>query len=279
MSRYRNQFKDSTPREVDEGIVADQLLLQQKTVEYERTVGSLIRPFIFQTPYEGSHGLALVYQPAGERRGREIPRGERRIIPWEVLSRTYEGLTGTELADAMFQFPSSNRVLTPEAWERVQHFGLSAEGIADWCRLVPADSDFYPFAQRAIAIRAEMNEIKWRIDEANHEFFGRNGWSRYYLVVSSVGHIHRDPMCRTCNNGRRPTEFALFAPLSGENCVRAVDVFGPALCSVCFPNAPLAWVDGTKIKQSLVTAYLEGGYDGWLEAVAKAERRVTPAED
>ena len=269
MSRY--QFRDSTPREVDEQIVADQLLLQQKTFEYERVVQSLITSY----PREGLQGLVRVFEPAGERRGREIPRGENRIIPWEVMSRTAGGLTGKELLDAMFQVPSSNGVLTAEGWKKVQHFGLSPDGIADWCHFVPADSDLYPFAQRAIAIRGEMAEIKERREEANREFVRRGGWSRYYLVVSSVGHIHSDTMCRTCNNGRRPTQFALFAVLSGQDSVRAVDVFGPALCSVCFPDAPLEWLDGTKIKQSLVTAYVEGGYDGWLEAVAKAERRAT----
>jgi hypothetical protein len=35
------------------------------------------------------------------------------------------------------------------------------------------------------------------------------GWTRFFLVVSSAGHVHSSRSCHTCNKGRRSTQFAL----------------------------------------------------------------------
>ncbi len=73
------------------------------------------------------------------------------------------------------------------------------------------------------------------------------GWSRYFLVTSSSGHIHSSLHCSTC---RPTTTFGWLPELSGRDEAQAVDACGPTLCSVCFPEAPLDWRAGKKLSKA-----------------------------
>jgi hypothetical protein len=73
------------------------------------------------------------------------------------------------------------------------------------------------------------------------------GWSRFYLVTSSDGHIHSTMSCSTCNNGKDFTEFAWLPELSGLTEADAVAAHGALLCTVCFPNAPVEWTNGHEV--------------------------------
>jgi hypothetical protein len=70
------------------------------------------------------------------------------------------------------------------------------------------------------------------------------GWSRFFLVTSSPGHIHSSMYCSTC---RPTTTFGWLPELSGKTEAVAVDEHGPTLCSVCFPSAPVDWTTGKKL--------------------------------
>ncbi len=63
------------------------------------------------------------------------------------------------------------------------------------------------------------------------------GWNRYFLVTSSAGHVHRSMHCSTCNPR---TAYAPVVALSGSEDAEAVELLGETLCSVCFPDAPVA---------------------------------------
>lgn len=71
------------------------------------------------------------------------------------------------------------------------------------------------------------------------------GWSRFFLVTSSKGHIHSSMDCSTC---RAQTTFGWLPNLSGQSEAEAVEECGPALCSVCFPSAPVEWTTGQLTK-------------------------------
>lgn len=118
-----------------------------------------------------------------------------------------------------------------------------------------------------------QEQIKHLIIMINNEFNARGGWSRYFLVTSSNGHIHQSTSCHTCNKGKNATTFALVYHLSGETADRAVEVFGPALCSACYPQAPVESREQGKVTTSLASVYYDEGYDGWLAAKAKADAR------
>lgn len=67
------------------------------------------------------------------------------------------------------------------------------------------------------------------------------GWSRFFLVTSSAGHVHSSMQCSSC---RPTTRYGWLPELSGKTEAQAVDELGPALCSVCFPSAPVEMVGG-----------------------------------
>ena len=73
------------------------------------------------------------------------------------------------------------------------------------------------------------------------------GWSRFFLVTSSSGHIHSSMHCSSC---RPTTSFGWMPQLSGQTEAQAVEACGPTLCSICFPEAPLDWRSGNKISKA-----------------------------
>jgi hypothetical protein len=92
------------------------------------------------------------------------------------------------------------------------------------------------------------------------------GWSRYFLVVSSAGLVHSHMRCSTCNKGRQNTEFALLPMFSGLAPAGLVEAFGPALCSVCFPEAPTTWTDQMRLPTSLTEILLLRGEEAFNQA-------------
>lgn len=80
------------------------------------------------------------------------------------------------------------------------------------------------------------------------------GWSRFFLVTSSTGHIHSSMHCSTC---RPTTRYGWLPQLSGQTEAQAVAECGPALCSVCFPSAPLDW-QGQKLSKKQADDILAG---------------------
>lgn len=104
---------------------------------------------------------------------------------------------------------------------------------------------------------------------AAHEL-GYTGWSRYWLVTSSNGLIHRSTHCSTCNKGRQSTEFALLPSLSGADFASAVEALGPSLCSVCFSEAPTSVVDGPKLPSRITSLlFTQSGQSGFWAELAK----------
>ena len=108
------------------------------------------------------------------------------------------------------------------------------------------------------------------VSDCNVEY-NRRPWNRYYLVTSSDGHIHRSTHCSTCNKGKEPTGFALVPYLSGASASEAVADLGSALCSVCFPDAPVEDREQVKISASVALTLAEKGVEAFQEARAKAQ--------
>jgi hypothetical protein len=100
-------------------------------------------------------------------------------------------------------------------------------------------------ARRAVEVFAKLAErtavaedIKAEI-EALEDLY--TGWSRFFVVTSSSGHIHSSMHCSTCYH---TTTYGWLPELSGKTEAEAVEAHGPALCSVCFPSAPVDMVGG-----------------------------------
>ncbi len=67
------------------------------------------------------------------------------------------------------------------------------------------------------------------------------GWSRFFLVTNTNGHIHSSLNCSTCFS---TTTYAFLPELSGLTEADAVADQGEILCSICFPSAPVEWTNG-----------------------------------
>ena len=92
-----------------------------------------------------------------------------------------------------------------------------------------------------------------------HAVYRQHRWSRFFLVLNTNGHIHRDTSCSTCFI---TTDFGWLPELSGLTEADAVEQQGEILCSVCFPSAPVEWTNGTSN----------------TDKAAKAERAALKAE-
>jgi hypothetical protein len=116
------------------------------------------------------------------------------------------------------------------------------EAVAAWDSPVPlhdARRGIEQVEKRSAAMTAAQ-KLYERIAELN-AVWEEHRWSRFFLVTSSAGHVHSSMWCSTC----RPTTAYGWKPeLSGKSEAEAVKALGPALCSVCFPSAPVAHQGG-----------------------------------
>lgn len=132
---------------------------------------------------------------------------------------------------------------------------------------------------RCLARRQEMSVQKWHDEAAAKvaaireqiapldDLYAQHNWSRFFIVTSSSGHIHKSMYCHSCNKGRSFTTFALMPSLSGSTTDAAVARLGAALCSHCFPEAPTHQQEQMKISQRAAQALLETGDEAEFDAV------------
>jgi hypothetical protein len=139
------------------------------------------------------------------------------------------------------------------------------EAIAAVVELSAGDSYDAENAERILLSRfdklAQIEGAQTDAKPLDAEFNRRGGWSRFFLVTSSNGHIHSSMNCSTCHV---TTAFAWLPDASGQTMADAIaerDKLGSAaiLCTVCFPDAPVEWttkpVDDTVCPGSGTTDY------------------------
>lgn len=73
------------------------------------------------------------------------------------------------------------------------------------------------------------------------------GWSRFFLVKASNGHIHSS---MNCHSTFPSTMWAWLPELSGLTEADAVEAYGGILCTHCFPSAPTDWTTGVNKKDA-----------------------------
>ena len=78
--------------------------------------------------------------------------------------------------------------------------------------------------------------------------YAQHRWTRFFGVPR--GHIHAGMNCHSCNKGASLTRFGWMVDMAGLGAAAAVDAYGPALCSHCFPNAPVKHQQKAKLKKS-----------------------------
>jgi hypothetical protein len=101
------------------------------------------------------------------------------------------------------------------------------------------------------------------------EYTRRGGWSRYFLVQDTDGHIHRSMNCQTCNREGRVTRFGWLIEFSGKDEQELTDEVGPNACTVCFP-----WAETIRAEFDAATRKIKAD----TKAAEKAEKARIAAE-
>lgn len=112
-----------------------------------------------------------------------------------------------------------------QVWERVATVATTDDAYQVHIGQRPSE-----FRARYEKVCTELKEVRDRIEELEDLY---TGWSRFFLVTSSAGHIHSSRSCHTCYD---TTTYGWRPDLSGKSEAEAVAVLGPALCSTCFPS-------------------------------------------
>lgn len=122
----------------------------------------------------------------------------------------------------------------------------------------------------AEATVAQANALAAYLEhEANY-----TGWQRYFLVTSSAGLVHRSMNCSSCNKGRQDTTFALLPSCSGRSHEALVEALGPSLCSICWPDAPVAWTDEQRLSPAVTNVLLTEGEAAFWTALADSRAKA-----
>lgn len=91
---------------------------------------------------------------------------------------------------------------------------------------------------RQIDIAAgQINGLEAELVPFQTEFQVRGGWTRYYLVEG--GHLHYDVSGWRCSRIPTTSHYWL-TELSGQAVDEVIELAGERVCTVCFPDAPVA---------------------------------------
>lgn len=128
-----------------------------------------------------------------------------------------------------------------DAWLRVASLARGADEYH--LTISKRPSDLLAKRDELDARRAQIREEIARLERV----WATNGrWSRFFVVTSSSGHVHATTACRSC---RISTTFGWMPEFSGRTEAEAVAELGAALCTVCFPSAPVE-MTGAKITKA-----------------------------
>lgn len=119
---------------------------------------------------------------------------------------------------------------------------LARKEETDKARLIHLESTIDSLQNSIDAQEDELDNIEARlaeawliVDDCEHEFKRRGGWSRFWQVANSNGHVHASQDCSTCS---ARTAYVWLAEFAGSTDVRVLTEAGSSTCTVCFRDAP-----------------------------------------
>lgn len=122
---------------------------------------------------------------------------------------------------------------------------------------------------------AEASELRADARPYEAEFSARGGWSRFFIVNNTGGHVHSSMNCSTCFAS---TSFSWLPSLSGRTEPEMVAEFGEMACTVCFPSAPSmkGFGDGTSaLARYLVAEKAQRAAEKAAKRAAKDAKAIT----
>lgn len=85
--------------------------------------------------------------------------------------------------------------------------------------------------------QAKRDDVRAQAAPYEEEYEARGGWSRFYLVQNTGGHVHSSTHCSTCFP---TTRYGWLTDNSGMTEDEIVELAGDSACTTCFPSAPVA---------------------------------------
>lgn len=122
-------------------------------------------------------------------------------------------------------------------------------------------------AVRAIAV------LESEDGELEGEFTARGGWTRYWLVEG--GHLHHDVSSYRCSRIATTSHYWM-TELSGKLAAEVIELAGDRVCTVCFPDAPVAALG--RPSALLTKTEAERAQDRATRQKAAAEKAAKAAE-
>jgi hypothetical protein len=187
---------------------------------------------IYKARQQVGYSVGTLYSLAG---AKYHYRGRQRVTDMrvdEALAIVREQAAYVAAYKAEHAQPPSESGYVPTDWSAFRAPAGLAPHQSDKPAKALADLEERKAALAALHAKAEAVEATY------------TGWSRFFLVTSSAGHVHSSTHCSTC---RPTTTYGWLPELSGKTEAKAVKDLGPTLCSVCFPSAPTAWTTGKKL--------------------------------
>lgn len=99
-----------------------------------------------------------------------------------------------------------------------------------------SQADVHAAETNAAAAFAAAAEVLAETRPYNQEFSRRGGWTRFWLVDNTGGHVHSSMHCNTCFP---TTQFVWLPEFSGADEASVVEKAGESACTICFPSAPV----------------------------------------
>lgn len=164
-----------------------------------------------------------------------------KMTPAEVDNILVEAMTVASRAEQMID------VATDTKAKRTQHLDSALDTIANY-ELSETEKAYWE--KRVKTVQAEIAKNEEMIAEylpqlaaanitqkdCNAEYYRRNGWTRFWIVINSNGHIHSSMNCTTCFP---TTQYGWLPNLSGSTDAQVVELAGMSACTICFPDAPV----------------------------------------
>lgn len=140
--------------------------------------------------------------------------------------------------DPVLLFTSNTRAEAMNAQQRALQVIDRIENAEGYEKSLPWNSEDHLLEAHAAVANADITIAlaSAEIDSLDIEFDRRGGWTRYYLVLNSNGHVHSSTHCTSCFP---TTQYAWLTEQSGMTAEALVELAGESACTDCFPWAPV----------------------------------------
>lgn len=142
-----------------------------------------------------------------------------------------------QMIDAVTDSNAKRTVSLQSALDAIANYSLSESEKTYWDgRVTKVKAEIAKGEEVIAEYTPQLEKARGLEAECNAEYYRRKGWSRFWIVINSNGHIHSSMNCTTCFP---TTQYGWLPNLSGSTNAEVVELAGMSACTICFPDAPV----------------------------------------